>query len=522
MFIRTPAEIGAAIRDRRKQLGLDQSTFAKRIGVSRQWVIGVERGHARAAMGLVLRAIDALGIRLDASMDQASRRGSNASAIDINANRGQSKEEDAMTSELVALLDGKEIGRVHNDARGRLTFVYNDEWRKAPDAYPLSLSMPLAAKEHGPSVIRAFLWGLLPDNEIVLGRWATKFQVSARNVFALISHVGEDCAGAVQFVTPERLDAIRSVKEDKVEWLGEPDIAKRLQMLRDDHAAWRLPRDTGQFSLAGAQPKTALLLQNKRWGIPSGRIPTTHILKPPTGHFDGHSENEHFCLMLARNLGLPSAQSQVMRFEKEIAIVIERYDRQHKGNEIVRIHQEDICQALGIVPTERYQNEGGPSAADIVELLRTSSTDRETDVNTFVDAIGFNWLIAGTDAHAKNYSLLLGGGPLVRLAPLYDVASILPYDEFDMQKLKLAMKVGGEYKLSLIGLRHWQKFARETRLNADELIARLGSMAKQLPEEADDARKRAQAEGLDKAIIDRLATRLIERAGECERVLAGK
>jgi serine/threonine-protein kinase HipA len=427
-----------------------------------------------------------------------------------------------MTSELIALLDGKEIGRVHNNARGRLTFVYNDDWRKAPDAYPLSVSAPLAAREHGPSVVQAFLWGLLPDNEIVLSRWATKFQVSGRSVFALISHVGEDCAGAVQFVTPERLDAIRSGKEDKVEWLGESDIAKRLQMLRDDHAAWRLPRDTGQFSLAGAQPTTALLLQNKRWGIPSGRIPTTHIMKPPTGHFDGHSENEHFCLMLARNLGLPAAQSRVMRFEKEIAIVIERYDRQQKRNEIVRIHQEDICQALGIMPTKKYQNEGGPSATDVVELLRTSSTDREADVNTFVDAIGFNWLIAGMDAHAKNYSLLLGGGPHVRLAPLYDVASILPYDEFDMQKLKLAMKVGGEYKLSLIGLRQWQKFARETRVNADELIARLGSMAKQLPDEADDARTRAQAEGLDKAIIDRLTKRLIERAAECERALAGK
>jgi serine/threonine-protein kinase HipA len=139
-------------------------------------------------------------------------------------------------------------------------------------------------------------------------------------------------------------------------------------------------------------------------------------------------------------------------------------------------------------------------------------------VNTFIDALGLNWLIAGTDAHAKNYSLLLGG-PLVRLAPLYDVASILPYDEFDMQKLKLAMKVGGEYKVSLIGLRQWKKFARETRFNADELIARLGSMAKQLPDEANDARKRAQAEGLDKAVIDRLATRLIERAGACERAL---
>jgi serine/threonine-protein kinase HipA len=427
-----------------------------------------------------------------------------------------------MTSELVALLDGKEIGRVRNDARGRLTFVYDDDWRKSQDAYPLSLSAPLAAREHGPAVVQAFLWGLLPDSEIVLSRWATKFQVSARNVFALISHVGEDCAGAVQFVTPERLDALRSGKQDKIEWLGEPELAKRLQILRDDHAAWRLPRDTGQFSLAGAQPKTALLLQNKSWGIPSGRIPTTHILKPPTGHFDGHSENEHFCLMLARNLGLPAAQSQVMRFEKEIAIVIERYDRQQKGNKIVRIHQEDICQALGIMPTKKYQNGGGPSAVNVVELLRTSSTDREADVNTFVDAIGFNWLIAGTDAHAKNYSLLLGGGPHVRLAPFYDVASILPYDEFDMQKLKLAMKVGGEYKLGLIGLRQWQKFARETRLNGDELIARLGSMAKQLPDEADDARKRAQAEGLDKAIIDRLATRLIERAGVCERALEEK
>ncbi len=195
-----------------------------------------------------------------------------------------------MTSELVALLDGREIGRVRNDARGRLTFVYDNDWRQAEGAYPLSLSMPLAAEEHGPSVVQAFLWGLLPDNERVLERWARRFQVSARNVFALISHVGEDCAGAVQFVTPDRLEALRSGAEDKVEWLDETAIAKRLQTLREDHAAWRLPRDTGQFSLAGAQPKTALLLQKGKWGIPSGRIPTTHILKPPTGHFDGHAE----------------------------------------------------------------------------------------------------------------------------------------------------------------------------------------------------------------------------------------
>ena len=423
-------------------------------------------------------------------------------------------------SELVTLLGGKEVGRVHNDTRGRLTFIYDDQWRNDIGAYPLSLSMPIAAKEHGRAAVEAFLWGLLPDNEQVLARWAAKFQVSARNVFALISHVGEDCAGAVQFVTPERLEAIRSGTEDKVEWLDESELAKRLQALREDHAAWRLPRDTGQFSLAGAQPKTALLLQNDRWGIPSGRIPTTHILKPPTGHFDGHAENEHICLMLARNLGLPAAQSKVRRFKDEVAIVVERYDRQQKGNDIIRVHQEDTCQALGIMPTKKYQNEGGPSPANIIDLLRTYSTDRDADLDTFVTALGFNWLIAGTDAHAKNYSLLLSG-PDVRLAPLYDIASILPYDEVDLRKAKLAMKIGGEYKVELIGLRQWQKFARDVRTNADQLIEVLISMAKHLPDEVAAARALAREEGLNNALIDRLAEQLINWANECLRLLGG-
>jgi serine/threonine-protein kinase HipA len=424
-----------------------------------------------------------------------------------------------MTNELVALLDGNEVGRVRNDARGRLTFVYNSKWRDAPGAYPLSLSMPLAAEEHGPAAVQAFLWGLLPDNERVLDRWAKKFQVSARNVFALISNVGEDCAGAVQFIMPDRLEDLKSGKDDQVEWLDEAAIAKRLQTLREDHAAWRLPGDTGQFSLAGAQPKTALFLQKGRWGIPSGRIPTTHILKPPTGHFDGHAENEHICLKLARGLGLPVAETKVMRFGKEIAIVIERYDRQFSGNTIIRVHQEDICQALGILPTKKYQNEGGPAPTDVVGLLRSYSTDRETDIDTFVDALAFNWLIAGTDAHAKNYSLLLASGPHVRLAPLYDVASILPYDDVDMQKMKLAMKVGGEYKLTQIGLSEWQKFARETRLDADKVRAELIHMADQLPDLVTTVTAQAQKDGLDHAIIGRLAKVLTTRARNCARLL---
>ena len=422
-----------------------------------------------------------------------------------------------MTNELVALLDVNEVGRVRNDARGRLTFVYDSKWRGTPGAYPLSLSMPLAAEEHGPTAVQAFLWGLLPDNERVLDRWAKKFQVSARSAFALISHVGEDCAGAVQFVTPDRLEALMGGKDHQVEWLDEPAIAERLQTLREDPAAWRLPHDAGQFSLAGAQPKTALLLQNGRWGIPSGRIPTTHILKPPTGHFDGHAENEHICLSLAGCLGLPVAETRVIRFEKEIAIVIERYDRQPSGNNIIRVHQEDICQALGVLPTKKYQNEGGPSPVDVIELLRSASTDRVTDVDTFVDALAFNWLIGGTDAHAKNYSLLLANGPTIRLAPLYDIASILPYDQVDARKIKLAMKIGGDYEVSQIGLREWQKFARETRLDADKVRAALVDMAEQLPDFVTTVRAQAKKDGLNNAIISRLAAQLIARAKDCAR-----
>jgi serine/threonine-protein kinase HipA len=404
---------------------------------------------------------------------------------------------------------------VNTAARGRLTFVYNNSLREGQASYALSLSMPLAAEEHGPAVVQAFLWGLLPDNERVLDRWAKKFQVSARNVFALISHVGEDCAGAVQFVTPDRQQALRSGEDDKVDWLDETAVAKRLQALREDHAAWRLPRDTGQFSLAGAQPKTALLLQKGRWGVPAGRIPTTHILKPPTGNFDGHAENEHICLLLAGQLGLPAAETKVMRFEKEIAIVIERYDRQVDDNSIARIHQEDICQARGIMPTKKYQNEGGPGASDIVDLLRTNSTNREADIDTFVDALAFNWLTAGTDAHAKNYSLLLAGGPEIRLAPLYDIASILPCDDVDFQKIKLAMKIGDEYKLSQIGLRQWQKFARAMRFDADKVRARLVEMAEQLPDLVTNVHTHAQKDGLDDATVGRLVKALIARAKDC-------
>src|SRR5208283_4142696 len=286
-----------------------------------------------------------------------------------------------MSKELIAILDGRETGRVVRDNRGRLSFTYKEAWRTAADAYPLSISMPLALAEHPNAKIDPFLWGLLPDNEIVLGNWARKFHVSPRNAFSLIACVGEDCAGAVQFVQPERLDAIMSAAPP-IEWLDEAEIARRLRALREDQSAWRAPRDTGQFSLAGAQPKTALLFDNKKWGVPSGRVPTTHILKPPSGEFDGHAENEHFSLELARALGLPVVDSRIMHFKDEIAIVVERYDRVRISGTLHRVHQEDICQALSIPPTRKYQNEGGPGIRDIVDLLRENSSMSKEDVTT--------------------------------------------------------------------------------------------------------------------------------------------
>jgi serine/threonine-protein kinase HipA len=289
--------------------------------------------------------------------------------------------------------------------------------------------------------------------------------------------------------------------------------------LREDHSAWRIPRDTGQFSLAGAQPKTALLFDNNRWAVPSGRVPTTHILKPPTGEFDGHAENEHFCLELGRALGLPVVDSRIMRFQDEVAIVVERYDRVRTAAGLRRVHQEDMCQALAIPPTRKYQNEGGPGIRDIVELLRTYSANAREDVRTFLDAIAYNWLIAGTDAHGKNYALLIGAQARVRFAPLYDVASVLPYPDIDIERVKLSMNLGGEYRLRNIRLYHWRKLAQELHVDPDDTIQRVDDFARQLADHVPDIKRRMTEEGLTHPIIARLADALTARAAAYRAIL---
>jgi serine/threonine-protein kinase HipA len=423
---------------------------------------------------------------------------------------------------LVVLIGGRRAGVITMDPAGRFSFTYDEVWRDARNATPLSLSMPIAQLEHGDTPVRAFLWGLLPDNERVLERWAQTYHVSARNPFALLRHVGEDCAGAAQFVTPERVEALMAGDGD-VRWLNADDIAERLRILRSDPTAWHV-YNTGQFSLAGAQAKTALHYDRhtRRWGEPWGAVPTTHILKPAVTGLDDHDLNEHICLSAARLIGLSAASSQVASFGTERCIVVERYDRLWtRSAPVTRVHQEDTCQAIALPPTSKYQSDGGPAPEQIIGLLRRNilpSTAADENVRRFIDALAFNWIIGGTDAHAKNYSVLLAG-PQVRLAPLYDVASTLVYDDIYAPRLRMAMKIGGEYRMQAISGRHWRRFATTNRLDPDEIIDRLDSLTTRTPDAFATAAKRKAVRALRSRLPSRLVERIAARAADCRKGL---
>ena len=427
----------------------------------------------------------------------------------------------SMIEELHALSSGRRQGIIQWDRkRDRYGFRYDEAWRNGgSEAFPLSLSMPFAATAHSHDTIEAFLWGLLPDNEGVLKRWGERFQVSARNAFRLLMHVGEECAGAVQLVQAEKAaEWLAAPLSGKVKWLGESEVAERLQLLLKDHSATRIQTDQGHFSLAGAQPKTALHYDPKgeRWGVPSGSIPTTHIFKPSTGDFDGYAENEHFCMALARRLGLSAASSVIQRFGEVPVIVVERYDRVRSGARVQRIHQEDMCQALAVMPHLKYQNQGGPSAAQIMQLIREYSSAREVDTRRFLDALILNWLIAGTDAHAKNYSFLIAPGGQVRLAPLYDLASSLPYpQQVYPRHATMAMKIGNHYKVLQIGPREWKKAAADLRCQPDGLRARIVELATAIPDAAGEIQRDMKAQGITHGVIQRLVEAMRRRCKDC-------
>ncbi len=424
-----------------------------------------------------------------------------------------------MTDSLAVILDDRVAGTVTRLSGGKLRFDYSADYRAQSGRTPLSLSMPIQVRSHRDQVVASWLWGLLPDNDAVLRRWAREFHVSASSAFSLLgTPVGEDCAGAVRFAPPEQVDRVLG-REGDITWLADGDVAERLRELRADSTAWLGRSFSGQFSLAGAQAKTALVYKDGRWGVPSGSTPTTHILKPAVSGFDDHDLNEHLCLDAARRAGLLVVRTTVSRFGNETALVVTRYDRRWTPeNDIVRVHQEDLCQALGVPPVLKYQNEGGPGPAQMAGLLRDAMPPRVADnaVWRFADGLIWNWLIGGTDAHAKNYSVLLAGDQ-VRLAPLYDIASALPYGAHE-RKLRFAMKIGGDYRV-FPHHNTWPGAARDLALDRTALVDRARELAGVAPDALADAVSAPDVVALQRTLPGKLHNLVAERAARCRRLL---
>jgi serine/threonine-protein kinase HipA len=352
-------------------------------------------------------------------------------------------------------LDGVRCGTVAQSSSGNLTFDYDEAYRTIPDATPLSLSMPLAAMTHKKRSILPFLQGLLPDNDDALRAMATRFAVSANNPFALLEHVGTEVAGAVQLIAKggSASDAVRG--RSRVRAISEEEVATLLEHTVLEYTEGAPYFDeAGRFSLAGAQPEIALhQLPDGRWGIPKDAMPTTHILKPSVGRFRRVDVVEVLTMRAAELLGNEVARSELARFGAWNVFVTRRYDREVRDGAWRRLHQEDLCQALSVPPDKKYQHrDGGPGLADVAELIRSFpfEADRVAAGERFYRAFVFNVIAGCTDAHAKNYSLLLEG-QTVRLAPLYDLATYAAYWD-GRARLDSAMSVEGQYGLEHIGV----------------------------------------------------------------------
>jgi serine/threonine-protein kinase HipA len=416
--------------------------------------------------------------------------------------------------QLDVYLNGRYAGAVRQGPGDRLSFVYDDDYRSDPRATPLSCALPLTAATHQDARIRPYLWGLLPDNERVLDRWARQFQVSARRPLELLLAVGRDLPGAVEMLSSGQRPVI---DPGDVAWLSEDDVAAELRRVREDEAAWLPAQGRGRWSLGGAHAKVALIFRDGRWGRPGGGTPTNRILKPAIAELADHDVNEHLCLTAARLCGLPAVPSSIASFGQERAMVVTRFDRRIRSDGTVeRIHQEDMCQALAVSPSNKYESDQGPTAARIARLLaeEIGAPEGRKAVRSFFDALVFNWVIAGPDAHAKNFSLLHLGRS-VRLAPLYDIGSALPYPDYYGPKVKLAMRVGGHYRVGAISAKTWAKEAQALGLHVDEAVESARLLTQNVPDAFCEARKKSGLKDEATGFADRLVDAVARNAAFC-------
>ena len=393
-----------------------------------------------------------------------------------------------MAHELEVWLFERRMGSL-SLVHGRLSFAYAPDWLVLPQATALSQSLPLQAEPFGDHQTRPFFAGLLPEGQM-RRLIAQQFQVSGQNDFALLDHIGGECAGAVTFLEPgQALPQTNGTgatgAEGDVEWLSDQ---KLIALLDELPRRPMLAGDDGlRLSLAGAQDKLPVVVDESgpgtvRIGLPRNGAPSSHILKPAIHAVEDSVANEGFCMLLAHLMGLRPASARIHKVQGRAFLLVERYDRVLKGDaqhqpQLQRLHQEDFCQALGVVPELKYQNEGGPGLAQCFALLRSVTRPSAPQVLRLLDGVIFNALIGNHDAHGKNFSLLYGGRSPV-LAPFYDLLATAMYPQLTP---KMAMKIGSKYRFSELEARYWEQFAEESGLAKAATRRRLQQLATELP-----------------------------------------
>jgi serine/threonine-protein kinase HipA len=393
-------------------------------------------------------------------------------------------------------------------------FEYDRAWI-ADGRPPLSQALPLDGG-YSPDAVRAFFTGLLPEGE-PRELLARDLGLSARNEFAMLAAVGEDCAGAVSVYQPGTGARAGAYGED-VDWLDDRGLAKlidelpRRPMLADPDGEFRL-------SLAGAQDKLPVVVDaDGRVGVTSGRTPSTHILKTPIARLDGTVVNEAFCLRLARAVGVDAVNAEPRRAHERECLLVERYDRERSETGVMRLHQEDFCQALGLPPERKYEAEGGPSLADCFALVSRAADVPARDAPRLLDVVGFNFLVGNHDAHGKNFSLLYRPSR-VDLAPFYDLLSTAAYRKTHRLSRRMAMKIGGEGRPEWVRDRHLARLFEAARLGAAPARRRLMDLATRTRDAAGDVRAAMAAEGWDEPVLERILEVVPDRARLLEEAL---
>lgn len=368
---------------------------------------------------------------------------------------------------LSVYLNGRLVGSLKRDGSGAIYFQYQPSWLEWQYAIPVSVSLPLREDRYVGAPVIAVFDNLLPDNEPIRRRLAERSGADGYDAYSLLAAIGRDCVGALQFL-PEGNEPASAGSID-ARPLTDADISDILSDLG------RSPLGIGEdqdfrISIAGAQEKTALLHWKDAWYLPHGTTATTHIFKPQIGRLPNgidltnSVENEYFCLKLAAALGLPAANAEIADFAGKRVLVVERFDRQWtRDSRLIRLPQEDCCQALSVAPTRKYESEGGPGISEIYELLKGSDTPEADQKILFKAQIAF-WLLGATDGHAKNFSIHLAPGGRFRLAPLYDIVSTQPSldaKQIRNNQMKLAMAVGKtrHYLVDTIAPRHFKETA---------------------------------------------------------------